>query len=141
MEKNDEVYDILANLGLDEDEITSVKKRNKFLDSTTDEDINYVIDFFKIKCSLDDEDVALMVISNPLILSESPERFNILAKIYDNIGFSGKEYREYLKRYDRAFSLNPKFVSESIVRLMNSGKDIKEIKSEILRNPSAFWMG
>ena len=43
MEKNDEIYNVLNNLGLDENEILSIEKRNKFLTTTTEDDVNEVI--------------------------------------------------------------------------------------------------
>ena len=132
MEKIDEIYSTLNDLGLDEEEILSVKKRNKFLNIATKEDINEIIDFFKIKCDMDKEEMALLVIENPLILNETLERFNTLLEIYEKIGFSKKEYKEYIKKFNRAFSLNPREVNENIFELTKKGKNLEEIKSIII---------
>ena len=39
MINNSEIYEILNNLGLDEDEIKSINRRNKLLDETISDDV------------------------------------------------------------------------------------------------------
>lgn len=135
MEKIDDVYNILNDLGLDDKEINSINNRNKFLTSTTEDDVNQVIDFFKIKCKLTKEDIASIIIDNPLLLSESKERFNILFGIYKKIGFTDSEYREYVTNFSKAFSINPKDLGQSILSLMDKGMKMEEIKEVIIKKP------
>ena len=113
MEKTDDIYEVLDSLGLTDKEILSISKRNKLVFSNTKDEVNNIIDFFKIKCNFSKDEIATLIINNPFILNEEPVRINILASIYDEIGFSEKEYKEYVKNYDRAFSLNPKVVSSN----------------------------
>ena len=139
MEKTDDIYEVLDSLGLTDKEILSISKRNKLVFSNTKDEVNNIIDFFKIKCNFSKDEIATLIINNPFILNEEPVRINILASIYDEIGFSEKEYKEYVKNYDRAFSLNPKMVSESILTLIKSGNDLTNIKKIIIDNPTKVF--
>ncbi len=134
-----DVYDILYGLGLDDDEIKSVNRRNKLLNDTTAHEVEDVIDFFKIKCKLSSDDIASIIIENPLILNENFARINMLKSIYDKLGFSENEYRKYIINFRRAFSLNPKDVVEGITNMLESGKNMEEIRLEILKNPSGLF--
>lgn len=134
LENNHEIYEILNNLGLEDDEISSVTKRNKLLKETTADEVNEILDFFSTKCNLGNEEIARLIIRNPLILNESFERMESLYKIYSNIGFSKKEYKKYISNYEKAFSLNPKDVIENITKMLNSGKDIDNIKLAMTEN-------
>jgi len=139
VEKTDDIYEVLDSLGLTDKEILSISKRNKLVFSNTKDEVNNIIDFFKIKCNFSKDEIATLIINNPFILNEEPVRINILASIYDEIGFSEKEYKEYVKNYDRAFSLNPKMVSESILTLIKSGNDLTNIKKIIIDNPTKVF--
>ena len=57
---------------------------------------------------------------------------NLLSGIYKNIGFKGNDYKQYLIKYDKAFSLNPRVVYEKIESLANNGKNKSEIKNIII---------
>lgn len=139
MEKIDDIYELLDSLGLTDNEILSMSKRNKLIFSNTKEEVNNIIDFFKIKCDFSKDEIATLIINNPFILNEEPARINILANIYDELGFSEEEYKEYVKNYDRAFSLNPRMVSESILTLIRSGNDLTNIKKIIMDNPTKVF--
>ena len=139
MEKTDDIYEVLDSLGLTDKEILSISKRNKLIFSNTKDEVNNIIDFFKIKCNFSKDEIATLIINNPFILNEEPARINILANIYDELGFSEGEYKEYVKNYDRAFSLNPKMVSESILTLIKSGNDLTNIKKIIIDNPTKVF--
>ena len=139
MEKTDDIYEVLDSLGLTDKEILSISKRNKLVFSNTKDEVNNIIDFFKIKCNFSKDEIATLIINNPFILNEEPVRINILASIYDEIGFSEKEYKEYVKNYDRAFSLNPKVVSKSILALIENGNKLNDIKKIIIDNPTKIF--
>lgn len=139
MINNSEIYEILNNLGLDEDEIKSINRRNKLLDETIVDEVSGVVDFFSIKCNLKEDDIARIIIKNPLILNESFERINTLSEIYKKIGFDGEEYKKYIVNYDKAFSLNPKELIEGITNLMNEGKNLEEIRSIMVEKASRIF--
>lgn len=139
MEKIDEIYEVLDSLGLTEKEMLSIRKRNKLIFSNTKEEVNNIIDFFRIKCDFSKDEMATLIINNPFILNEEPARINILANIYDEIGFSKKEYKEYVQTYDRAFSLNPRILSERVLSLMANGNDLNNIKKIIIDNPTKVF--
>ena len=134
-----EVCDILQELGLEDDEIKSISRRNKLLDDTTAYEVENIIDFFKIKCNLEPDDIASIIIENPLILSENFARINMLKSIYDSLGFSKEEYKKYVTNFRRAFSLNPKDVADSIVNMLNSGKQLADIRFEMLEKPNILF--
>ena len=46
--RNNEVYEVLNDLGLDEEEIRSINRRNKLLNETIVEEVNEIVDFFSI---------------------------------------------------------------------------------------------
>lgn len=138
--KNDmEIHEILNQIGLDEDEIESINKRNKLLEETTSNEVNDIVKFFSVECKLKNDDIARIVIKNPLILNESLERINILAEIYEKIGFSGKEYEDYIINFDKAFSLNPKEVLESVSDMMEYGKELKDIRKIMVENANKIF--
>ncbi len=134
-----DIYDILYGLGLDDDEIKSVNRRNKLLNDTTAHEVEDVIDFFKIKCKLSSDDIVSIIIENPLILNENFARINRLKSIYDKLGFSENEYKKYIINFRRAFSLNPKDVADIIMNMLESGKNMEEIRLEILKNPNRLF--
>ena len=134
-----DIYDILYGLGLDDDEIKSVNRRNKLLNDTTAHEVEDVIDFFKIKCKLSSDDIVSIIIENPLILNENFARINSLKSIYDKLGFSENEYKKYIINFRRAFSLNPKDVADIIMNMLESGKNMEEIRLEILKNPNRLF--
>ena len=135
-----EIDGILNELGLDEEEIASINRRNKLLNETTAEEVSDIVNFFKIKCKIKNEDIARIIIKNPFILNESFSRIDLLSEIYEKIGFSKEEYKEYIVGFDKAFSLNPKEVLDSISQLMQSGKEMKDIKKLMIENSSQiFW--
>lgn len=138
--KNDmEIHEILNQIGLDEDEIESITKRNKLLEEATSNEVNDIVKFFSVECKLKNDDIARIVIKNPLILNESLERINILAEIYEKIGFSGKEYKDYIINFDKAFSLNPKEVLESVSDMMEYGKELKDIRKIMVENANKIF--
>mgnify|MGYP003320130553 CR=1 FL=1 len=91
MAEDREIYEILDKLGLDDEEIKSINKRNKLLNETTAEEVSDIVNFFSIKCKLDEDDIARVIIKNPFILNESFDRINMLAEIYEKVGFSEQE--------------------------------------------------
>lgn len=139
LENDNEIYEILGDLGLDEDEILSINRRNKMLNEITGEEATRIIDFFSIKCNLNNEDIARLVIKNPFILNESFERIDLLTEMYEKIGFSEDEYKSYITNFDKAFSLNPKEVLENISDMMRSGKDMAEIKKMLIEKPNKIF--
>lgn len=139
MEKIDDIYEVLVSLGLTNNEIVSISKRNKLIFSNTKDEVNNIIEFFKIKCDFSKDEIATLIINNPFILNEEPARINVLTNIYDEIGFSEKDYKEYVKNYNRAFSLNPRLVSESILTLIKNGNDLNNVKKIIMDNPTKIF--
>jgi len=134
MSDEKEIYDILNDLGLDEDEINGIGRRNKLLSETTAGEVKDIVDFFKIKCKIDEDDIARIIIKNPFILSESFARIDILSEMYANIGFSEEEYKKYIVNFDKAFSLNPKELADSISGLTEKGKNMNEIKQLMIES-------
>lgn len=134
-----EIYNVLNDLGLDEEEISSVNKRNKLLNETTAAEVEDILNFFSVKCKLKKDDMARVIIKNPLILNESFSRINALSEIYKRIGFSGADYRKYILSYDKAFSLNPKEVLDNISKMMNEGKEIEDIKRIMLEQSNKIF--
>jgi len=134
-----EINEILNNLGLDDEEIHSVNKRNKLLKETTSEEVSDIVDFFSIRCKIEKEDIARLIIKNPLILNESFSRINLLSEIYDKLEFSEEEYKKYIVNFDKAFSLNPKEVIENISNMLNSGKTIEEIKKSFIEESNRIF--
>lgn len=137
--RNSEVYEVLNDLGLDEEEIRSVNRRNKLLNETIVEEVNEIVDFFSIKCELKKEDIARVVIRNPLILNESLDRINTLSEIYNKIGFSGDEYKRYIVNFDKAFSLNPRVVIENVNKMLSEGKGLEDVRKDMIENASKLF--
>ena len=129
----------MNDLGLDEDEIKSVEKRNKLLNQTIPEDVNDIVNFFSLKCSLGKDDIAKLIIKNPLILNESFERIDALYEIYKNLGFSRTEYKKYATNFDKAFSLNPKEVLDSVSNMLKEGYKVEEIKDYLIEKSSKLF--
>jgi len=134
MDKADEIEEYLNEFGLDTEDVLSIKSRNKYLKITLKEDITEVLEFLQTNCKLDKNEIKHLVLNNPLILTESMHRINILDTMYKQLGFYGKEYRNYLVSFDKAFSLNPKSVFEKIENMASNGKSKKEIKNSIIKN-------
>lgn len=139
MGNNSEIFEILSNLGLDEEEIKSVSRRNKLLNETIVDDVAEIVNFFSIKCNLEEDDIARIIIKNPLILNESFERINTLSDIYNKIGFSGEEYKKYIVNFDKAFSLNPKDVIENVTEMMKDGKKLEDIRKYMTENANRIF--
>ena len=138
--KEKEVLDILNELGLEDEEIISITKRNRLLNETTANEVENIVNFFEIKCNLDKDDIASLVLKNPLVLNESFTRLEALAEIYDKIGFSKDEYKKYINNFDKAFSLNPKEILDNVFAYVQSGKEMSEVKSIMIENASQiFW--
>lgn len=135
----EEISEILNDLGLDEDEIKSVERRNKLLSQAIPEDINDIVNFFSIKCSLGKDDIAKLIIKNPLILNESFERIDALYEIYRSLGFSRAEYKKYAINFDKAFSLNPKEVLESVSNMLKDGYKVEEIKECLIEKSNKIF--
>ena len=93
----------------------------------------------KIKCKIDKEDMARIVIKNPFILNESFARIDLLTDIYDKIGFSEEEYKKYITSFDKAFSLNPQEVVDNVSKLIESGKDMKDIKRLMIEKSNQIF--
>lgn len=142
MEKTDrdEIYNILNELGLDEEEISSINRRNRLLEETTSEEVEDIINFFKIKCRIDSEDIASIIIKNPLILNESFSRINLLSEIYRKVGFSEDEYRKYISSFEKAFSLNPREVLDNISDMLKNGKEMEDIKKAMLEKSAQIFL-
>ena len=139
MAEDREIYEILDKLGLDDEEIKSINKRNKLLNETTAEEVSDIVNFFSIKCKLDEDDIARVIIKNPFILNESFDRINMLAEIYEKVGFSEQEYKDYIVNCDKAFSANPKDVVSGINAMINSGKEMKAVKELMLDRPDRIF--
>ena len=135
----EEIDKILSDLGLDEDEIKSVERRNKLLNQTTSEDVNDIVNFFSIKCNLGKDDIAKLIIKNPLILNESFERIDALYEIYKSLGFSRAEYKKYTINFDKAFSLNPKEVLDSVSNMLKDGYKVEEIKECLIEKSNKIF--
>ena len=134
-----EIYEILNDLGLDDEEIMSINRRNKLLNDSTAEEVSDIVNFFRIKCKIDKDDIASIVIKNPFILNESFVRIDLLSEIYDKIGFTEEEYKKYIINFDKAFSLNPKEVLDNISEMMKKGKEMKEIKRIIIEESNRYF--
>ena len=135
----EEIFGILSNLGLDEEEIKSVNKRNKMINETTASEIDDIVNFFKIKCNVDKDDIARIIIKNPFILNESFDRIDLLSEIYEKIGFTPEEYKTYISNYAKAFSLNPKEVLDTIYNMIKEGESMENVKRLMIENADRLF--
>ena len=84
---------------------------------------------------MDMKDIKKLVLKNPLVLSESFTRINALEEIYRTVGIEKEKYRDLINNFDKALSVNPKELAESVSNLQKNGYGREKIADTIMRNP------
>jgi hypothetical protein len=132
---NDDITKVLLKIGLDDYEIYNVFLRNKYLKTSVDDDVLDVVKYLYTSCKLEMPDIKKLILKNPLILSESTTRMNALESIYKTIGIENEKYTYLINNFDKALSLNPKELADSISQLQENGYDYEKIADTIIKNP------
>lgn len=135
MNVNDDITKVLLKVGLEDYEIENVFSRNKYLKLSIDEDIMDIIKYLYTECKLDMPDIRKLIIKNPLVLNESFTRIEALEKIYKTLGIDNDKYKEFINKYDKALSLNPKELADSVSDLYKKGYAYNEIGDMLIKNP------
>ena len=135
MNVNDDITKVLLKVGLEDYEIENVFSRNKYLKLSIDEDIMDIIKYLYTECKLDMPDIKKLIIKNPLVLNESFTRIEALEKIYKTLGIDNDKYKEFINKYDKALSLNPKELADSVSNLCKEGYAYNEIGDMLIKNP------
>jgi hypothetical protein len=84
---------------------------------------------------MDIPDIKKLILKNPLVLNESFNRINSLETIYKTLGIQNEKYRDLLNGFDKALSINPKDLAESVNEWQNKGYDYNAIGDMIIKNP------
>lgn len=135
MNVNDDITKVLLKVGLEDYEIENVFSRNKYLKLSIDEDIMDIIKYLYTECKLDMPDIRKLIIKNPLVLNESFTRIEALEKIYKTLGIDNDKYKEFINKYDKALSLNPKELADSVSDLYKKGYAYNVIGDMLIKNP------
>ena len=135
MNINDDVAKVLLKVGLEDYEIDNVFSRNKYLNTLTDDDVLEIVKYLYTNCKMDMPDVKKLILKNPFVLNESMGRINDLETIYKAIGIENEKYTYLINNYDKALSLNPKELADSVNELKKEGHDYNVIGDMIIKNP------
>lgn len=129
MNNNDNVYKLLYNLGLEDNEIQEIVKENVYLSKVLASDVLQLLKYFEEQ-GLSVEEIMEVSIKNPWALTENFERLRWLEKIYSSIGIEKEKYKELIIKYPISVSLNPILVENKIKELEMNGKTKKEIQEK-----------
>ena len=126
MDKNDKVYKLLYNLGLDDNEIQKIVEVNVYLNKVLAEDVLQLLEYLENQ-GLNIEEIMEVAIKNPWVLTENFERLRWLEKLYLSIDIEGEKYKELIVKYPISLSLNPLDIENKIKEL----EDKEMMKEEI----------
>lgn len=132
---NDDITNVLLKIGLEDYEIDNVFSRNKYLKTSIEDDVLDVVKYLYTSCKLEMPDIKKLILKNPLILSESTTRMNALESIYKTIGIENEKYTYLINNFDKALSLNPKDLADSVSELQEKGYNSEKIADTIIKNP------
>lgn len=132
---NDDITNVLLKIGLEDYEIDNVFSRNKYLKTSIEDDVLDVVKYLYTSCKLEMPDIKKLILKNPLILSESTMRMNALESIYKTIGIENEKYTYLINNFDKALSLNPKELANSVSELQEKGYNSEKIADTIIKNP------
>jgi len=132
---NDDITNVLLKIGLEDYEIDSVFSRNKYLNTSIDDDVLDVVKYLYTSCKMEMTDIKKLILKNPLVLSESITRINALESIYKTIGIENEKYTYLINNFDKALSLNPKELADSVSSLQQEGYNSEKIAEVIMKNP------
>lgn len=135
MNINDDVAKVLLKVGLEEYEIDNVFSRNKYLNTLVDDDVLDIVKYLYTNCKMDMPDIKKLILKNPFVLNESFSRINDLETIYKTIGIENEKYKLLINNFDKALSLNPKELAESVSELKKEGHDYNAIGDMLIKNP------
>lgn len=135
MNVNDDVAKVLSKIGLEDYEIDNIFSRNKYLNTLIDEDVLEIVKYLYTNCKMEMKDIKKLILRNPFVLSESVNRINSLEPIYKTIGIENEKYRDLINNFDKALSLNPKELADSISNLKNQGYAYNRIGDILIKNP------
>ena len=120
MNKNDKIYKLLYNLGLDDEEIQEIAKENVYLSKVLASDVLQLLEYLENQ-GLNVDEIMEVSIKNPWVLTESFERLRWLEKVYASLDIEGKKYRELIVKYPISVSLNPVDVEKKINEFTKEG--------------------
>ena len=135
MNINSDVEKVLLKVGLEDYEIENVFSRNKYLNMSTDDEVKDIVKYLYTSCKMDMPDIKKLILKNPLVLNESFNRINSLETIYKTLGIQDEKYRDLLNGFDKALSINPKDLADSVNEWQNKGYDYNAIGDMIIKNP------
>jgi hypothetical protein len=135
MNINSEVEKVLLKVGLEEYEIENVFSRNRYLNTSTDDEVKGIVKYLYTSCKMDMQDIKKLILKNPLVLNESFNRINNLETIYKTLGIQDEKYRDLLNGFDKALSVNPKDLAESVSKLQSQGYSFNEIGDMVVKKP------
>lgn len=129
MDKNDKVYRLLYNLGLEDNEIQEICKVNIYLSKVLASDVLQLLEYLENQ-GLNVEEIMEVSIKNPWMLTENFERLRWLEKLYSSIGIEREKYKELIVKYPISISLNPVDVENKIKELEMEGMTKQEIEEK-----------
>ena len=129
MDKNDKVYRLLYNLGLEDNEIQEICKVNIYLSKVLASDVLQLLEYLENQ-GLSVEEIMEVSIKNPWVLTENFERLRWLEKVYSSIGIEREKYKELIVKYPISVSLNPVDVENKIEELEMEGMTKEEIQEK-----------
>lgn len=135
MNINDDIAKVLLKVGLEEYEIDNVFSRNKYLNTLVDDDVLDIVKYLYTNCKMDMPDIKKLILKNPFVLNESFRRINDLETIYKTIGIENEKYKSLINNFDKALSVNPKELADSISELKKDGHDYNTIGDMLIKNP------
>lgn len=135
MNINGEIENILSKIGLEDYEIDNIFSRNKYLSISIADDVLDIVKYLYTDCKMEMKDIKKLVLKNPLLLSESLTRIDALESIYKTIGIKNEKYIYLINNFDKALSLNPKDLADSVSKLQEKGYEYEKIADLIIENP------
>ena len=136
MSINDDVYQVLYKIGLNEDEIKELFQKNIDLSTVLDEDVTQMIEFYKTY-GLSEQEIADIERKNPWFLTESFARIRYLEEDYKRVGI--EEIGELLRKHPIAMSINPMHLYDMINKNLGEGREINEIKEMIVKDYEKYF--
>lgn len=138
MDKNDKVYKLLYNLGLDDEEIQNINNENINLSKVLDVDVLQLLEYLEEQ-GLNIDEIMQVSIKNPWVLTESFERLRWLEKAYKSIGIFEEKYKELIIKYPICVSLNPIDVEKKIEELKLNNLTNEKIREKFLNEFDSFF--
>jgi hypothetical protein len=135
MNINDDIAKVLLKIGLEDYEIDNVFSRNKYLNTLVEDDILDIVKYLYTTCKMDMPDIKKLILKNPFVLNESFNRINDLETIYKTLGIENEKYKLFINNFDKALSLNPKELADSVSELRKEGHEYNAIGDMLIKNP------